>query len=566
MPFGKKTNPESQEQFALVLNPVRGELSKTRMIERMTQVFPLAVDEASDLVDNTPIILLEGLDRELGEQVRTYFSETGANLILTDDHGYMKRCFRAVWPSPPKFDFLGGTKQPAETNESVQPQNEKALLSTIEDLQEKKPNVEIAPEILEIKNDAPSPLSSESHELNDEWHQKKIDELESSTTNAILEEKIADLAREKGQLERLLLSLQRENDELKSEQLRAIKLEKELQSAQAAIAGLDSDKARLQDDLRALQESKDREMQMLTDQIAQIQRERADVVQQKDNQIESMQASLDRSDLRFREERAKNDAQTADLRAALQSRKLELDQTSEGLKAALEKLKLYEGELSRFRNETSSLRAEHNELKRISAESQHGFAQQKKEWEMNRVHLEDKAREAGAEAEAWRKKAEEWIALHAKAVRDLEEAQQKHAADVEGTLARNRELQVQLEVAQKQIRDFAHIAEQQDILNKRNRLTTQLADKEMKLREVTLRQGQLKEQLAELQRNFDLITVEREAVEQEILKDKQGHKHLLEQLKLKEKSRAQSSERLIRIRGKELPIDSESEKKAEANG
>ena len=107
MTFGKKTiSQEIKETWALVLNPIRGEITKSRMIERMVQVFPLAIEEADDLIENTPIVLLEGLDRVTGDQVKNYFCETGADIILTDDKTFQRRCFRAIWPSPPKFDFV----------------------------------------------------------------------------------------------------------------------------------------------------------------------------------------------------------------------------------------------------------------------------------------------------------------------------------------------------------------------------------------------------------------------------------------------------------------------------
>ncbi len=106
MLFKKKTNTETKDIWALVLNSLPNEIAKSRMIECMAKVFPISIEEASDLVDNTPIILLEGLDQVTGEQVQNYFLATGADLILTEDRTFQRRCFRAVWPSPPKFDFI----------------------------------------------------------------------------------------------------------------------------------------------------------------------------------------------------------------------------------------------------------------------------------------------------------------------------------------------------------------------------------------------------------------------------------------------------------------------------
>ncbi|MBI4387643.1 MAG: hypothetical protein HY582_01200 [Candidatus Omnitrophica bacterium] len=585
--FGKKTVTETKEQFALVLNPVRGELAKSRMIERMIQVFPLTLDEASDLVENTPIILLEGLEAETGEQVKQYFSHAGADLVLTDDSTFKRRCFRAIWPSPPKFDFL-------QVKEGAEPYNDAAPTNGKEKNEFLNGHFKTQPEHSSVQFDrtpvmpAPRPESapkeketrlpdfspsnpSTTHretvmnqgfekrseeiespsQANESWNKDHLHKIELTTNNAIQEEKIAYLTNEKDKLHALVLKLQKENDELKTEHLKALQFKKDLEELRKSLSGLEAERVRLSEEVKTHQ----LEESALLDKLRELEANRLTFVKEKENEIRLLEERFQRSETSFREDRVKAEAQISELKGTVQSQKLEVDNARDKLKIAQEELKTVETELKRFRNEEAVLRAENQELKRLFAQSQQVTMAQKREFETTQSRLEEKVIETTSELESWRRKSEEWSTLHSKLVREIEGLRQKYANEVESVTARSRELQAQLEIAQRQVREFASVVEQQDMVNKRNRIAVELSDKEAKLKELALRQEMLANDLRDREQILGTIAAERQTIEKEILKDRQAQKYLVEQLKLKEKNRILVADRFGRVKERGAEAD-----------
>ncbi len=553
MAFGKKTNQiETKEQFALVLNPVRGELSKSRMIERMAQVFPLAIDEADDLVENTPIILLEGLEREMGEQIRNYFRETGADLVLTDDGAFKRRCFRAIWPSPPKFDFLrtesssADLESPAPLNFTSRENSDSAANHAISSagsvsantvFDSASPAVQENP-VREFETPEPESQSkpmTEPHtaapdDSDDIWRKNKLQRIELATANAIQEQKITKLADEKGKLQSLILNLQKENDELKTEQLKALQIKKDSENT----------RARLMEEIKTI----DLEKKTLEGNLRQIEADRATFIKARQNEVKLMEERFRESESRLKEEKAKLETQIADLKGAAQTQKLQLDRANEKVQSIFEELQARDSGMKQQKIEAASLRVESEELKRMLTQTQAQVIEHKKESDVIRANFEEKLQEKSNEVELWQKKSDEAIHVHSNLIREAEALRQKHAGDLEHITVRNQELQNQLEAAQRQLREFASVAEQQDLVNKRNQISVQLSDKEARLRELCHRQEILEHDAEEQRQVLQSTLTEREALEREISKDRQAQKYFLEQLKLKEKTRVTLPDRL----------------------
>lgn len=548
MPFGKKTNQqiETKEQFALVLNPLRGEMTKGRMTEKMVQVFPLTMEEARDLVENTPIILLEGLEREMGEQLRGYFIETGADLILTDDKSFKRRCFRAIWPSPPKIDFL-------KTEERISKEPAIAQLKEVrgEEL------VKLMTEDVKLPKEPISGLKPVETDSRDIWNKNKIEEIELTTANAINEEKITHLTQEKDKLQSLVLNLQKENDELKTEQVKALHVRKQLEEEKLELAKLEQVKIRLEADKK-----------MLEGNLRQIEADRAVFMKARQNEAKLMEEHYRESEAKTKEDKARLEAQLSDLKSVNQNQKMQLERSNERIKVLSDELQLKEGELrakeseagksieeikvlsdklegfekeiEHEKKEFTSLLAESEELKRMVTEVENRLADRKKELEAARLELEKKVNET----DSWRRKAEEWSHVYANLVKEAEGLKRKHEEDAAFLTTRNRELQNQLETAQKQLRDFALVAEQQDLVNKRNQIAAQLAEKEARFREIVRHHEVLQKGYEEQKQLLETTFSERETLEKEISKDRQAQKYVLEQLKLKEKARTQAQERM----------------------
>lgn len=106
MLLGNRKKQEEEQNWSIVLTPLRNEIDKKKIARKITEVFSLSLSEASDLVANTPIILLDNLSKATAVKVRDYFRQDGAELILTNDIFYKRKCYRTVWPEAPNLSFL----------------------------------------------------------------------------------------------------------------------------------------------------------------------------------------------------------------------------------------------------------------------------------------------------------------------------------------------------------------------------------------------------------------------------------------------------------------------------
>lgn len=106
MLLGNKKKQEEEQNWCIVLTPLRNEIDKKKVARKISEVFYLSLEEALDLVSNTPIILLDNLSRTLAAEVKDYFRNEGAELVLTNDIFYKRKCYRTVWPETPNLSFL----------------------------------------------------------------------------------------------------------------------------------------------------------------------------------------------------------------------------------------------------------------------------------------------------------------------------------------------------------------------------------------------------------------------------------------------------------------------------
>src|SRR5687767_8826326 len=93
----RKTQKDEQN-WCIILSPLRNEIDKKKVSQKITEVFSLTPDEATDLVANTPIILLDNLSHSIATKLRDFFKTAGADLVLTNDVFQKRKCYRTVWP------------------------------------------------------------------------------------------------------------------------------------------------------------------------------------------------------------------------------------------------------------------------------------------------------------------------------------------------------------------------------------------------------------------------------------------------------------------------------------
>jgi len=119
MLLGNRKKQEEEQNWCIVLTPLRNEIDKKKVARKISEVFYLSLEEALDLVSNTPIILLDNLSRSLAAEVKDYFRNEGAELVLTNDIFYKRKCYRTVWPETPNLSFLNQWNEAKSKPDSV---------------------------------------------------------------------------------------------------------------------------------------------------------------------------------------------------------------------------------------------------------------------------------------------------------------------------------------------------------------------------------------------------------------------------------------------------------------
>ena len=130
MLLGNKKNQKKDQNWCIILSPITSEIDKKQVAQSISQVFSLTAEESTDLVNSTPIILLDNLTREVAGQVKEYFRPCGAEMVLTNDTFLKRKCYRTVWPTPPNLSFLHDWKPktpPQKPQEEQVLQPEEAL-------------------------------------------------------------------------------------------------------------------------------------------------------------------------------------------------------------------------------------------------------------------------------------------------------------------------------------------------------------------------------------------------------------------------------------------------------
>ena len=106
MLLGNKKIRGDEKNWCVVLNAIQNELEKKKFAQKISSIFSLSSEEASDLVVSTPIILLDNLTHSIATKLKEFLHSDGTQIILTNDIFMKRKCYRTVWPEPPSLSFL----------------------------------------------------------------------------------------------------------------------------------------------------------------------------------------------------------------------------------------------------------------------------------------------------------------------------------------------------------------------------------------------------------------------------------------------------------------------------
>ncbi|MBI4398200.1 MAG: hypothetical protein HY586_03655 [Candidatus Omnitrophica bacterium] len=96
--FDKSKKISNISNWAVILNPVTEEVKKRSAASQIQLFFSATLEEARELLENTPIILFDSLSEEVAEKVRDIFTGAGLDVVMTSETLVKRKCFRTVWP------------------------------------------------------------------------------------------------------------------------------------------------------------------------------------------------------------------------------------------------------------------------------------------------------------------------------------------------------------------------------------------------------------------------------------------------------------------------------------
>lgn len=102
---GQLVNRESGE-WSVILPERVADRNRLMAVRLLNEVFQVTEDEAGQLIENLPLILLENLPQKDAEKIKKMIEVRGVDVDLTADLVKRRKCFKAVWPKQPRLRAL----------------------------------------------------------------------------------------------------------------------------------------------------------------------------------------------------------------------------------------------------------------------------------------------------------------------------------------------------------------------------------------------------------------------------------------------------------------------------
>lgn len=486
MLIGNRKIQAGGQNWFIVLNPLRSEIDRTKVAKEISKAFRIPLEEASDLVSNTPIILLDNLTYATALQVKQYFSALASDIIVSNDTLLRRRCYRTVWPTPPDLRFLRGVdfKTLPKVNEEKLDREEaiqeiRSWIQTENDSSEKEPS-------LKTKN-------------GDAGRHYK----------ALLEEERERLLKEtvglRDSINQSHKALEKAQDELQT-QMKALEIstnekkqkDKEVQELQTLLSHADEKYEVLKEEFRQTRQYFEEKLvvheKKAEEFLKQIEeREIANKALMEEKQSLQKNFHMIKNDiLRARDEKEQNELEWKD-RAAILSRELDTQKKFVAeLQAKIETL-----EESRKIVQASEYRL----MKELESQGQ-----QTKRWEVKSVEIE---KEIAKQKETFESQIKSW---------------QLRLAQLESR-------EHELEKARKQVRDLQQQLEHRELIQRKRELSESLVLKENQLKSLVKQQEKLETEIRHREEELRKLLQEQETTEREVVEIKQAQRHLTERLK-----------------------------------
>lgn len=487
----KKVQPGGQDWF-VVLNPLRSELERNKIAREISQAFRIPVDESLDLVQNTPIILLDNLLYATALQVKQYFQSSPKDVVVSNDGFLKRRCYRTVWPTPPNLAFLHQSGSPA----SPLKKSEAERIDHSEAIQEMRSWVQTGEGVPE-RGDTRDPAKNGMANPNSRHFRSILEE----EREKLLKESVA-LKESGSQLRRALEKAQAEVSEkeraVQASEAERKQKEKEVQELQTLVNHAEEKYELLREEFRQTRQyfedklgCEDHKSEELLKQIEERDLTHKELLQEKQALLKSFHAvKNDLQRARDEQEQARREweSQAAQFRRELENQKTVV----EGLHAKIKNLE--EGKKIVQSSETRLIQ---------ELEIQ---TQQAKRWEQRSSEFEKEIRQMRGTFE------------------DQQKSWQVRLAELEAR-------EMDLENARNQIRQLHAELDQRESVQKKAQLHEQLTAREVRLKQVVKQQEKIESEIREREEDMRKLLAEQETLEREVIEAKQAQRHLGEKAK-----------------------------------
>ena len=449
------------------------------------------MDEAFDLVANTPIILIDNLLYATALQIKQYFRNSQTDIAVSNDSLLKRRCYRTVWPTSPSLAFLHhmeASTPSAKANES-----------------EKLDHAEAIQEIRSwVQTEGVSPEGAERHSSqNGRSHHapRHFRSILEDDQERLLKESVG-MKESMGQLRKALEKAQEEVAEkekaVRASEIAKTQKEKEVQELHNLVAHAEEKYELLREEFRETRQyfeeklgSQDQKSEEFLKQIEERDLAQKEILQEKQALLKSFHAV--KSDLQRAKDEQEQSRREWESQASQFRRELENHKTVvESLHAKIQNLE--EGKKIVQSSETRLL--QELELQ----------TQQAKQWEQKSSEFEKEIRRLRGSFE------------------DQQKTWQVRLAQLEAR-------EMDLENARKQIRELYTELDQREAVQKKAQLQEQLASWELRLKQVVKHQERIESEIREREEEMRKLLEEQEKIEREVIEGKQAQRHLAEKIK-----------------------------------
>ncbi len=357
----KKKNSEVSARWAVViLKPLHDQI-RHGLVESLCRHFDMAVEEAENVVLNTPNILFDELTQEAAGRVKDLFRETGAEMFITDDAVVKSKCYRTVWPETPDLAWLEAEPSNGKAESKKEPFEMPAEeFFPAADAALKQGTEDALPELEEE-----SELPAESSLFGSSNEEEEEEEEEAPAAELPQPESVTDSS---------FIFSRKESGELKKE---FDEWKERYEAWKKSFEGMSRDLERLREDRRELHESVE---------------ETRTVIQDRETQIEAQKNLMQGVEAHYR----KLQEEFSQNRTDFEQRMARLDQ-----------------EVAAWKTQASDLMTRLVSVEKEKGSLQHSFQNQRQQYEglereyyAARADFERKVTESAQEVQRWREQAE----------------------------------------------------------------------------------------------------------------------------------------------------------------